>query len=76
MASTGGGVCHCITRRWLEPWICAILHQEQGSISVQALSTLKTRAKDDQGKTYWIYPNDDVTMAKKKWDAPLRMTYA
>ena len=35
-------------------------NQEQGSISVQALSTLKTRAKDDQGKTYWIYPNDDV----------------
>ena len=27
---------------------------------MQALSTLKTRAKDDQGKTYWIYPNDDV----------------
>ena len=35
-------------------------NQEQGSISVQALSTLKTRAKDDQGKTYWIDPNDDV----------------
>ena len=27
---------------------------------MQALSSLKTRAKDDQGKTYWIYPNDDV----------------
>ena len=27
---------------------------------MQALTTLKTRAKDDQGKTYWIYPNDEV----------------
>lgn len=22
--------------------------------------TLKTRAKDDQGKTYWIYPSEEV----------------
>ena len=35
-------------------------HQQQDSICVQALATLKTRAKDDQGKTYWIYPNDEV----------------
>ena len=28
--------------------------------SVQALFTLKTRAKDNQGKTYWIYPSEDV----------------
>ena len=27
---------------------------------MQALTTLKTRAKDDQGKIYWIYPNDEV----------------
>ena len=27
---------------------------------MQALATLKTRAKDDHGKTYWIYPNDEV----------------
>ena len=26
---------------------------------MQALATLKTRAKDDQGKTYWIYPNEE-----------------
>ena len=32
---------------------------QQESICVQALATLKTRAKDDQGKTYWIYPNED-----------------
>ena len=35
-------------------------NQQQDSICVQALATLKTRAKDDQGKTYWIYPNDEV----------------
>ena len=27
---------------------------------MQALATLKTRAKDDQGKIYWINPNDEV----------------
>ena len=32
---------------------------QQDSIYVQALATLKTRAKDDQGKTYWIYPNEE-----------------
>ena len=35
-------------------------NQQHDSISVQALSTLKTRAKDDQGKTYWIYPSEEV----------------
>ena len=35
-------------------------NQQQDSICVQALTTLKTRANDDQGKTYWIYPNDKV----------------
>ncbi len=35
-------------------------NQQHDSISVRALSTLKTRAKDDQGKTYWIYPCDEV----------------
>ena len=33
---------------------------QQDSICVQALATLKTRAKDDQEKTYWIYPNEEV----------------
>ena len=28
---------------------------------MQALCILKTRAKDDQGKTYWIYPGEKVT---------------
>ena len=27
---------------------------------MQAVSTLKTKAKDDQGKTYWIYPGEEV----------------
>ena len=35
-------------------------NQEENSILVQALSTLKTKAKDDKGKTYWIYPNEEV----------------
>ena len=36
-------------------------NEQHDSISVQALATLKTRAKDDQGKTYWIYPIEEVT---------------
>ena len=36
-------------------------NQQHNHISVQALSTLKTKAKDDKGKTYWIYPNEEVT---------------
>ena len=30
-------------------------NQQHNQISLQALSTLKTKAKDDKGKTYWIY---------------------
>ena len=36
-------------------------NEQHGSIFVQALATLKTRAKDDPGKTYWIYPTEEVT---------------
>ena len=36
-------------------------NEQHDRISVQALATLKTRAKDDQGKTYWIYPTEEVT---------------
>ena len=36
-------------------------NQQHDHNSVQALSTLKTKAKDDKGKTYWIYPNEEVT---------------
>ena len=36
-------------------------NQLHDHISVQALSTLKTKAKDYKGKTYWIYPNEEVT---------------
>ena len=35
-------------------------NQQHDSISVQAFSTLKTRAKDYEGKTYWIYPSEEV----------------
>ena len=41
--------------------------QETDVISVQSLSPLKTRAKDDQEKTYWIYPaEEDVDQYEKK----------
>ena len=33
---------------------------QQDSICLQALATMKTRAKDDQEKTYWMYPNEKV----------------
>ena len=26
---------------------------------MQSLASLKTRAKDDMGKTYWIYPDEE-----------------
>ena len=29
-------------------------------ICVQSLMALKTRAKDDKGKTYWVYPDVEV----------------
>ena len=32
---------------------------DQDSIQVQLLQTLKTRAKDDKGKTYWVYPDEE-----------------
>ena len=35
-------------------------NQEEDSISVQVLFTLETKVKDDERKTYWIYPNEDV----------------
>ena len=60
MAITGGRICYHITRRWNLASIQSY-NQQHDSISVQALCTLKTRAKDDQGKTYWIYPTDYIT---------------
>ena len=39
--------------------------QQQDSICVQALTTLKTRANDHQGKTLWIYPNDEIWITLK-----------
>ena len=35
-------------------------NQEENSILVQALSTLKTKAKDDKGKTYLLFSNEEV----------------
>ena len=33
--------------------------QDKDVIAVQSLAPLKTRAKDDQGKTYWVYPIEE-----------------
>ena len=33
---------------------------DNDNICVQLLISLKTRAKDDREKTYWIYPDEDI----------------
>ncbi len=33
--------------------------QDKDVIAVQSLAPLKIRAKDDQGKTYWVYPIEE-----------------
>ena len=41
-------------------------HEGDEKILVQSLSPLKTRAKDDEGKTYWIYlAEDNVSFGNK-----------
>ena len=34
-------------------------------IQVQQLAALKTRAKDDSGKTYWVYSDEDIDNYKQ-----------
>ena len=41
-------------------------NQEENSILVQALSTLKTKAKDDKGKTYLLSSNEEVADGFKR----------
>ena len=42
-------------------------NQEQNTICVHTLTSLKTLAKDDVGKTYWIYPTEEeVDQFEKK----------
>ena len=43
-------------------------NQQHDHISVQARSSLKTKAKDDKGKIYWIYSNEEVTDDFEKKD--------
>ena len=43
-------------------------NQEENSILVQALSTLKTKAKDDKGKTYLLFSNEEVADGFKRKD--------
>ena len=33
--------------------------EDRDVVFVQSLASLKTRAKDDMGKTYWIYPDEE-----------------
>ena len=35
-------------------------NEEQDAILVQSLVSLKTRVKDDQGRTYWVYPAEEM----------------
>ena len=42
-------------------------NDEQDAILVQLLTSLNTRAKDDKGKTYWIYPSEEkLDLYKRK----------
>ena len=34
--------------------------EDRDVVCLQSLASLKTRAKDDMGKTYWIYPDEKV----------------
>jgi len=40
--------------------------QDNDVIAVQSLAPLKTRAKDDQGKTYWVYPIEEQLKNQEK----------
>ena len=33
--------------------------EDRDVVCMQSLASLKTRAKDDMGKTYWIYPDEE-----------------
>ena len=42
-------------------------NNEQDAILVQLLTSLNTRAEDDKGKTYWIYPSEEkLDLYKRK----------
>ena len=42
-------------------------NDEQDAILAQLLTSLNTRAKDDKGKTYWIYPSEEkLDLYKRK----------
>lgn len=40
--------------------------QESDELQVQLLTTMRTRAKDDCGKIYWMYSEDNIDCYKKK----------
>ena len=46
---------------------CTQSYDEDGDVvCVQSLASLKTRAKNDMGKIYWIYPDEEVNFFKRK----------
>ena len=40
--------------------------QDKDVVAVQSLAPLKTRAKDDQGRTYWVYPIEEQLKNQEK----------
>ena len=61
----------------MEPWSLGSWQsysQEHDYISVQACSSLKTQAKDDKGKIYCIYSNEEVTDDFEKKECPENQT--
>ena len=40
-------------------------HSQETDVHVQLLATLKTPAKDDKGKTYWVFSDENTDNYKK-----------
>ena len=41
-------------------------NSDEDKVLVQSLTSLKTRAKDDKGKTYWSYPDQEIIDSAKR----------
>ena len=66
MASKRGRVCHH-TKCWarVEFGVSASILWNYQWTQVQLLAALKTQAKDDSGKTYWVYSDEDIDNYKQ-----------
>ena len=58
--ATSGRVSYYFGSRWLELWVSPIIQPGARYRDCSTLTTLKTCAKDDVEKTYWIYPTEKV----------------